>query len=73
MFIDGGTWYLWTLMKIGFKRHIVIFFGPRSAIELLFDDIEQRIRRFWNCFIGKYIRNGMERLVEAFVGFRNGR
>ena len=46
-------------------------FWTRSAIELLFDDIEQRIRRFWNCFIGKYIRNSMERLVEAFVEFRN--
>ena len=58
-------------MKVGFKRHIFIFFGPRSAIELLYDDIEQRIRWFWNCFIGKYMRNSMERLVEAFVGFRN--
>jgi len=71
MFIDGGTWYPWTLKKVGFKRHTIIFFGTRSAIELLLDDIEQRIRRFWNCFIGKYIRNSMERLVEAFVGFRN--
>ena len=44
-----------------------------SAIERLFDDIEQRIRRFWNGFIGKYTRDSMERWIEAFAGFRNGR
>ncbi len=73
MFIDGGTWYPWALGSIGFKRYIVISFGPRSVIERLFGDIEKRIRRFWNGFIGKYTGDSMERWVEAFAGFRNWR
>ncbi len=32
--------------KAGFKRHTVISFIPRSAIERLFGDLEQKIRRF---------------------------
>ena len=71
VFIDGGTWYPWALRRMGFKRHTVLSFGPRSAIERLFGDIEQRIRQFWNGFIGKYTRDSMERWVEAFAGFRN--
>lgn len=50
---------------------IVVSFGPRSAIERLFGDIEWRIRRFWNGFIGKYSREDMERRIRSFTGFRN--
>ena len=71
IFIDGGSWYHWALRVVGFKRYTVVSFGPRSAIERLFSDIERRIRRFWNGFIGKYSRESMERWVKAFVGFRN--
>jgi hypothetical protein len=46
-------------------------FGPRSAIERFFGDIECRIRRFWNGFIGKYSRDSMERWIKAFAGLRN--
>jgi putative transposase len=71
IFIDGGSWYPWALDRVGFERHTVISFGPRSAIERLFGDIEKRIRQFWNGFIGTYTREGMEQWVEAFAGFRN--
>ena len=71
IFIDGGSWYHWALRVVGFKRYTVASFGPRSAIERLFSDIERRIRQFWNGFIGKYSRKSMERWVKAFVGFRN--
>ena len=71
IFIDGGSWYHWALRVVGFKRYTVVSFGPRSAIERLFSDIERRIRQFWNGFIGKYSRESMERWVKAFVGFRN--
>lgn len=54
-----------------FKRYTIISFGPKSAIERLFGDIEQRIRQFWNGFIGKYTKDSMERWVEAFAEFRN--
>jgi transposase-like protein len=71
IFIDGGSWYPWALRVVGFKRYTVVSFGPRSAIERLFSDIECRIRRFWNGFIGNYSRESMERWVKAFAGFRN--
>ena len=71
IFIDGGTWYPWALGQVGFQRYTVVSFGPRSAIERLFGDIERRIRRFWNGYIGKYSRESMERWVKAFAGFRN--
>ncbi len=71
IFIDGGSWYPWALNVVGFKRYTVVAFGPRSAIERLFGDIECRIRRFWNGFIGKYSRDSMERWIKAFVGLRN--
>jgi len=32
VFIDGGTSYPWALERVGFERHTVISFGPRSAI-----------------------------------------
>src|SRR5574340_783598 len=71
IFIDGGSWYPWALNVVGFKRYTVVAVGPRSAIERLFGDIECRIRRFWNGFIGKYSRDSMERWIKAFVGLRN--
>ena len=71
VFIDGSTRYLWAVERVGFKRHTVISFEPRSATERLFGDIEQRIKRFWNGFIEKYARDSMEWRVEAFAGFRN--
>jgi transposase-like protein len=71
IFIDGGSWYPWALRVVGFERYTVVSFGPRSAIERLFSDIERRIRQFWNGFIGKYSKESMERWVKAFVGFRN--
>jgi transposase-like protein len=71
IFVDGGSWYPWALRVVGFKRYTVVSFGPRSAIERLFSDIECRIRRFWNGFIGNYSRESMERWVKAFAGFRN--
>ncbi len=46
----------------------VVSFGPRSAIERLFGDIEWRIRRFWNGYIG---RESTELWLESFAGFRN--
>ena len=69
--MDGGSWYPWALRVVGFKRYTVVSFEPRSAIERLFGDIECRIRRFWNGFIGKYSRESMERWIKAFAGFRN--
>ncbi|VVB88204.1 DDE domain protein [uncultured archaeon] len=71
VFIDGGTWYPWALNKTGFKRYTVIAFGYRSAIERFFGDIEGRIRRFWNGFVGNYNRDSMQLWVKAFAGFRN--
>ena len=71
IFIDGGSWYPWALRVAGFERYTVLSFGPRSAIERLFSDIERRIRQFWNGFIGNYSKESMERWVKAFVGFRN--
>jgi len=47
------------------------FFRTRSAIERLFGDIERRIRRFWNGYIGKYSRGSMEQWLGSFAGFRN--
>ena len=67
IFIDGGSWYPWALSEVGFKRYTVVSFGPRSAIERLFSDIERRIRQFWNGFIGKYSRESMERWVKAHL------
>lgn len=46
IFIDGGSWYPWALEIVGFKRHTVLSFGPRSAIKRLSCDIEKRIRQF---------------------------
>ena len=71
IFIDDGSWYPWALRVVGFERYTVLSFGPRSAIERLFSDIERRIRRFWNGLIGNYSKESMERWVKAFVGFRN--
>jgi transposase-like protein len=71
IFVDGGTWYPWALGQAGFQRSTVVSFGPRSAIERLFGDIERRIRRFWNGNMGKYSRESMEQWVKAFAGFRN--
>jgi putative transposase len=71
VFVDGGTWYPWALNKMGFKKYIMVAFGHRSAIERLFGDIECRIRRFWNGFIGNYNTKSMQLWVEAFAGFRN--
>lgn len=70
IFIDGGSWYLWALNVVRFKRYTVVSFGPRSAIERLFGNIECRIRRFRNGFIGKYSRDSMQR-IKAFAGLRN--
>ena len=67
IFIDGGSWYPWALSEVGFKRYTVASFGPRSAIERLFSDIERRIRQFWNGFIGKYSRESMERWVRHLL------
>ena len=71
IFADGGTWYPWALGQAGFRKWTVVSFGPRSAIERLFGDIECRIRRFWNGFIGKYSRDSMERWIKAFAGLRD--
>jgi transposase-like protein len=71
VFVDGGTWYPWALNKTGFKRFTVVAFGHRSAIERFFGDIECRIRRFWNGFIGNYNIKSMQLWIEAFAGFRN--
>ncbi len=71
VFIDGGTWYPWALKKTGFNRYTVVSFGYRSAIERFFGDIECRIRRFWNGFIGNYNIKSMQLWIEAFAGFRN--
>jgi hypothetical protein len=40
---------------------LLSFLELRSAIVRLFGDIENRIRQFWNGFIGTYTREGMER------------
>ncbi len=69
--IDGGAWYPWALNKNGFKRYTVISFGRRSAIERFFGDLECRIRRFWNGFVGNYNIKSMQLWIEAFAGFRN--
>ena len=71
VFVDGGRWYPWALNKTGFKKYTVMTFGYRSAIERLLGDIECRIRRFWNGFIGNYNRKSMQLWIEAFAGFRN--
>ncbi len=71
VFIDGGTWYPWALKKTVFKKYTVIAFGHRSAIERFFGDIECRIRRFWNGFVGNYNVKSMQLWVKAFAGFRN--
>ncbi len=71
IFIDGGSWYPWALHQVGFHRYTIVSFGPRSAIERLFGDIERRIRQFWNGFFGKYSRESMERWIKSFAGFRN--
>jgi len=73
VFIDGGTWYPWALNRVGFQRYTVVSFGPRSAVERFFGDIEWRIRQFWNGLSGKYNRESMQRWIEAFAGFRNYR
>lgn len=71
VFIDGGKWYPWALKRFGFHRYNVVSFGPRSAIERFFGDIEWRIRRFWNGFSGGCSRDSIEHWVIAFAGFRN--
>ncbi len=68
--MDGGAWYPWALGRAGFQRCTVLSFGP-SAIGRLFGDIEWRIRRSWNGFIGKYSRESMERWIGSFSGFWN--
>ena len=45
VFIDGGKWYPWALQRLGFK-YTIIKFGPRSAIERFFGNIEWRIKRW---------------------------
>ncbi len=67
----GAHGILGALNRTGFKRFTVVAFGHRSAIERFFGDIECRIRRFWNGFIGKYNKKSMQRWIEAFAGFRN--
>jgi len=72
VFIDGGNWYPWALQKLGFDRYNVVRFGPRSAIERFFGDLERRLRRFLNKYRGKhYSRESMENWIKAFAGFRN--
>ena len=71
VFIDGGTWYPWALQRTGFSRYSITHFGPRSAIERLFGDIECRIRRFWNGYSGGYTKDGLSRWISSFIGFRN--
>jgi hypothetical protein len=46
-------------------------FGHRSAIEQFFDDLERRIRRFWNGFVGYYNIKSMQLWIKAFAGFRS--
>jgi len=71
VFIDGGKWYPWALQRLGFNKYTVIKFGPRSAIERFFGNVEWRIRKFWNAFHGKYSIESMQNWIEAFAGFRN--
>ena len=71
VFIDGGKWYPWALQRMGFNKYTVIKFGPRSAIERFFGNVEWRIRKFWNAFHGKYSVESMQNWIEAFAGFRN--
>ena len=71
VFIDGGKWYPWALQRLGFNKYTVIKFGPRSAIERFFGNVERRIRKFWNAFHGKYSIESMQNWIEAFAGFRN--
>jgi transposase-like protein len=71
VFIDGGKWYPWALERLGFDRYTIVRFGPRSAIERFFGDVEWRIRRFWNGFHGGYNTGSMSKWIESFAGFRN--
>ena len=56
-------------MKV--RRYTIVSFGPGTTIERLFSDIEWKIRRFWNGYIGKYSRESMELWIGSFAGFRN--
>ena len=71
VFVDRGKWYPWALQRMGFNKYTVIKFGPRSAIERFFGNVEWRIRKFWNAFHGKYSVESMQNWIEAFAGFRN--
>ncbi len=71
VFVDMGTWYPWALNKTGFKRYTIVSFGHRSAVERFFGDLECRIRRSLNGFVGNYNIKNMQLWIEAFAGFRN--
>jgi len=70
VFIDGGDWYPWALQRYGF-RYTVIHFGPRSAVERFFSQVDWRIRRFWETFPESASEQSIERWAEAFAGFTN--
>jgi transposase-like protein len=70
VFVDGGTWYPWALQRYGFN-YTVIHFGPRSAIERFFSQIDWRIRRFWETFPSKATIKSVENWAKAFSGFIN--
>jgi transposase-like protein len=70
VFVDGGDWYPWALQRYGF-RYTVVHFGPRSAVERWFSQVDWRIRRFWETFPETASEQSIERWTAAFAGFTN--
>lgn len=68
VFTDGGTFYPWALKRLGFHRHTVIPFGPRSPIEGFFSVVQRRIVRFCGYFPHRSTRESTQRWMEAFAG-----
>ncbi|MGH2668503.1 MAG: DDE-type integrase/transposase/recombinase [bacterium] len=68
IFVDGGEWYPWAFQRLGFKRWNVMSFGPRSAIERFFSQVDRRYKAFCERFPFRSTLKSLKTWMEAFSG-----
>lgn len=73
VFVDGGEWYPWAFRTLGFDRHNVLHWGPRSAIERYFSLVDHRAVVFWVRFPHRSSVGSLLRWGESFGGIHNMR
>lgn len=71
VFVDGGSWYPWAFARLGFDRHHVVHWGPRSAVERYFSLVDHRALVFWVRFPHRSSVQSLLRWGEAFAGVHN--